>query len=174
MKFSATILALLAAALLSGCGTGPGPNGLVLDPVGPALLPSTPMTDSVSPNGTLVVYSAYRRNADFNARDRNRPEYSDYEIFSSAGALQQRIHNNSGTILQEVVPVTLPAGKYKVKARANGHGFVVIPVVIEAGRSTVVHLEGGGFWPNESVFNQTNAVRLPDGLVIGWKARPDL
>jgi len=174
MKFSALFLVLLTAALLSGCATGSGPNGLVLDPVGPALPHPVQMTRSVSTNGTLVVYSAYRRNADFNARDGNRPEYSDYKIFSSAGAFQQRIHNNSGNILQDVLPVTLPAGKYKVKARANGHGLVIIPVVIEAGQSTVLHLEGGGFWPNESAFNQTNAVRLPDGLVIGWKARPDL
>jgi len=174
MKFSAPFLVLLTTALLSGCATGSGPNGLVLDPVGPAMLPPAQMTSSVSPTGTLVVYSAYRRNADFNARDCNRPEYSDYEIFSNAGVFQQRIHNNSGTILQDVVPVTLPAGKYKVKARANGYGIVTIPVVIEARQNTVLHLEGGGFWPNESVFNQTNAVRLPDGLVIGWKAQPKL
>jgi hypothetical protein len=174
MKLSATLLALLTAALLSGCVTGRSPNSLVLDPVGPAMLPPFQMTSSVSTNGTLVVYSAYRRNADFNARDPYRPEYSDYEIFFEDGQLQQRIHNNTGTILQDVVPVGLPAGKYQVKARANGYGFVIIPVIIKASQSTVLHLEGGGFWPDESVFNQTNAVRLPDGLVIGWKAQPEL
>jgi hypothetical protein len=168
MKSSSNILAFLAIAFLYGCATSHGPNGLVLDTVGPAM-PPTQMTRSVSANGTLAVYSAYRRNADFNARDPYRPEYSDYKIFFPDGRLQQSVHNNSGTILQDVVPVVLPAGKYQVKARANGYGFVIIPVVIKANQTTVLHLEGGGFWPDESGFNQTNAVRLPDGLIIGWK-----
>jgi len=35
----------------------------------------------------LVVYSAYEVNADFNARDPRRPEYSDYRIFTADGNL---------------------------------------------------------------------------------------
>jgi hypothetical protein len=46
--------------------------------------------------------------------------------------------------------------------------------VITPRQYTVVHLEGDGFWPDESVFNKTNAVRLPDGVIIGWKAAPEL
>jgi hypothetical protein len=76
-------------------------------------------------------------------------------------------------MLQDAVPVELSPGKYQVKARANGYGFVTIPVIVESGQTTTLHLEGGGFWPNESGFNQTNAVRLPDGLIIGWKAKPN-
>jgi hypothetical protein len=30
------------------------------------------------------------------------------------------------------------------------------------------------FWPDEPAFNQTNPMRLPDGLVIGLKAAPGL
>jgi hypothetical protein len=125
-------------------------------------------------NGTLVVYSAFRRNADFNALDPNRPEYSDYKIFDTDGKLLQRVHNNSGTILQDAVPVELSPGKYNVVARANGYGYVTIPVMIVAQQDTILHLEGGGFWPNESAFNQTNAVRLPDGQIVGWKAAASL
>jgi hypothetical protein len=88
--------------------------------------------------------------------------------------LLQKVHNNSGTILQDAVPVELPPGEYKVIALANGYGFVTVPVRIEPHQNTILHLEGGGFWPDESVFNQTNAVRLPDGLIIGWKAASDL
>ena len=128
---------------------------------------------STSTTGTLLVYSAYEVNADFNARDPNRPEYSDYTIFTPDGKLLQKVHNNSGTILQEAVPVELPPGKYNVSALANGYGFVTIPVIVESGQTTILHLEGGGFWPNESVFDQTNAVRLPDGQIIGWRAAPD-
>ena len=169
MKFTFIPLVLLTGMLLAGCSTHPTANGLMLDAVGPDLSPMQ-STCATGTNGLLVVYSAYRRNADFNARDPYRPEYSDYEIFSSAGVFQQRVHNNSGTILQEVMPVSLPAGQFKVKARANGYGFVIVPVVITPGQTTTLHLEGGGNWPNPSIFNQTNAVRLPDGIIVGWKA----
>ncbi len=156
---------IMAGALLSGCATEK--NGLALDTVGPPL--SQP-TAANSTNGTLVVYSAYEVNADFNRRDPYRPEYSDYRIFSTDGKLLRKIHNNSGTILQDPVPVELPAGKYRVIARANGYGYVTVPVIVEAQQSTILHLEGGGSWPDESVFNQTNAVRLPGGQVVGWRA----
>lgn len=172
MKAPLNLIMILASVLLTGCATSKG-SKLVLDTVGPPISQRTTMS-STSTNGTLLVYSAFRRNADFNSRDPYRQEYSDYEISTTDGKLLQCVHNNSGTILQEAVPVVLPVGKYQVKARANGYGFVTVPVIIAAQQSTVLHLEGGGFWPDESVFNQTNAVRLPDGLIIGWKAAPNL
>jgi hypothetical protein len=166
MKAFFTLMLILAIAVLSGCAIGK--NELALDPVGPS--PDQPATGN-STNGTLVVYSAFKRNADFGSRDPNSPEYSDYKIFTTDGKLLQKVHNNSGTILQEAVPVELSIGKYHVMAHANGYGrYVVVPIVIAAGQTTILHLEGGGFWPDESAFNKTNAVRLPDGLVIGWKA----
>jgi hypothetical protein len=169
MKTSLTLIAIAAGALLSGCATGK--NGLALDTVGPP--PFSPAaTGSTLTGGTLVVYSAFKRNADFNALDPNRPEYSDYKILTTDGKLLQRVHNNSGTILQDVVPVALPPGKYNVVARANGYGYVTVPIMIVAQQNTILHLEGGGSWPDESAFNQTNAVRLPDGLIVGWKAAP--
>lgn len=158
---------MVAGALLTGCATGN--NRLVLDRVGPD--PSLPqITGAATTNGCLVVYSAYRRGADFNSRDSHLPEYSDYRVFSNAGEFPRHIHNNSGDSMQSVVPVTLPAGEYKVKVRANGYGYVIVPVVILPNQTTILHLEGDGNWPNPSVFNQTNAVRLPDGLIVGWKA----
>jgi hypothetical protein len=172
MRLFFSLLMISAVNLLSGCTTGNGSN-FILDTVGPPMSQPTTMS-STSTKGILLVYSAFRRNADFNARDPYRQEYSDYDVFTADGALLQRVHNNSGTILQDAVQVELPPGKYTVKARANGYGFVSVPVIIIAQQSTVVHLEGGGFWPDESVFNQTNAVRLPDGLVIGWKAASNL
>ncbi len=164
MKTYFTLIAIITVALLSGCATGS--NGLALDTVGPPL--TQPMGAS-STNGTLVVYSAYEVNADFNARDPNRPEYSDYKIFTTDGKLLQRVHNNSGTILQDPVSVKLQPGKYNVVARANGYGFVAVPVMIAAHQNTILHLEGGGSWPDESAFSQTNAVRLPDGQIVGWR-----
>lgn len=164
MKTLLVLTLIAVSATLSGCTTDQ--KGPVLDTVGPPMSHSSPAT---STNGTLLVYSAYEVNADFNARDPNSPEYSDYKILTTDGKLLQRVHNNSGTILQDAVPVELRPGKYCVRARANGYGFVTIPVIIESRQTSTLHLEGGGFWPNESVFNQTNAVRLPDGQIIGWR-----
>ena len=165
MKAFLTFKIVAAGVLLAGCATGK--SGITLDAVGP--FPGQPAAVS-SANGTLVVYSAYQVNADFNSRDPYRPEYSDYKIFTTDGKLLQRVHNNSGTILQDPGSVELPTGKYRVIARANGYGYVTVPVIVEAQQSTILHLEGGGSWSDKSALGHTDAVRLPDGQVVGWRA----
>jgi hypothetical protein len=170
MKSVPTFCALAISALLSGCASDR--NALVLAPVGPR--PGQSFTASSSTNGTLVVYSAYDVGANWNARDPRRPVYSDYKIFSRDGNLLRAVHNDSGTILQYPASVELPVGKYRIAANANGYGRITIPVVIKACQTTVLHLEGGGSWPNKAEFNQTNAVRLPDGQIIGGRAATNL
>jgi len=160
-----TLQLVAAGILLSGCATGQ--SGMTLDTVGP--VPARLAVVS-STSGALVVYSAYEVGADFNSCDPYRPEYSDYRIFTADGELLRRVHNNSGTILQDPATMQLPAGKYRVVAWANGYGLVTVPVIVVAGRLTAVHLEGGGSWPDRAAFNQTNAVRLPDGQIVGWRA----
>ncbi len=166
MKRMIILSLTVAGAWLSGCATSDR-TWLVLDTVGPAPVQTAAAN---STNGTLMVYSAYEANADFNARDPYRHEYSDYWIFSASGTSRQRVQNSSGTILQRPQAVELPVGIYRVKAQANGYGLVTVPVMIRAGCDTIVHLEGGVRWPVPSGFNQTNAVRLPDGEIVGWKA----
>jgi len=151
--------------LLSGCATSK--NGTVLDRVGPA--PASPPFSADAP-GTLLVYSAYEVNADFNSRDPHRPHYSNYRILSTDGNLLQRVHNNSGTLLQRPTEVNLPPGTYSIVARANGYGTVTVPVLIAPGQETILHLEGGAKWPNPKAFNPANDVRLPDGDIVGWKS----
>jgi hypothetical protein len=165
MKTFLTFNIIAAGVLLAGCATGR--SGITLATVGPVSVQPAAIS---STNGTLVVYSAFEVNADFNSRDPYRPEYSDYRIFTIGGKLLQRVHNNSGTILQDPVPVELSAGKYRVIARANGYGYVTVPIIIEARQSTILHLEGGVSWSDKSVSGQTNTVRLPDGQVVGWRA----
>jgi len=155
-----TFIVTMAGALLSACATG---NGLALDTEGPSL-PQPTVANST--DGILIAYSAYEANADFDSRSPDLPEYSHYNILTADGKLQ-RVCNNSGTILQDPVSVELPPGKYQVIARANGYRSVTVPVLIVTQRSTVLHLEGRNFWPSESAFHQTNAVRLPDVQIIG-------
>lgn len=156
----------LTGTLLAGCAS---PNNRsVLNPVGPA--PSSAGNDQ-SATGILVVYSAYEVNADFNSRDPNRPEYSDYKIYSNDGKLLERVHNNSDTIFQDPRRVTMPAGSYRVVALSDGFGRVTIPVTIATSRTTMVRLEGN--WSASYHFNDTNAVRLPDGQVVGYRSKLD-
>ena len=151
--------------LLAGCTTFH--NGMVLEGVGPG--PASTV-NATAADGTLMVFSAYDVNADFNSRDAHRPVYSDYRILTADGKLQQRVHNDSGTMLQRPMGVELPPGQYRIVAAANGYGMVTVPVTIAAGQTTILHLQGGSTWPNQAAFNQTNAVRLPDGGIVGWKS----
>jgi hypothetical protein len=164
------ILSMVTAGVLfSGCAMGK--SGLVLDTVGP-MPGQTGAANSI--NGRLVVYSAEEVGADFNSRDPYRPEYSDYSIYATDGHLLRRVRNDSGTILQDPMTVRLPPGKYTIKAKANGYGYVTVPVVIQVRQTTVLHLEGGDGWSDDSVFNQTNAVRLPDDQIVGFKDTSNL
>jgi len=169
MKTIFTLRLLMASAVFSGCTTSK--PGLVLDAVGPPMSKSVATTAT---NGTLLVYSAYEVNPNFTSRDPYGQKHSNYKIFNPQGDLIQIVHNDTGTMLQDAVPIELPPGNYRVRAHANGYlGEVTVPVVVAAHQDTILHLEGGGGWPDESSFNQTNAVRLPNGTVIGWKAAAD-
>jgi hypothetical protein len=64
-------------------------------------------------------------------------------------------------------------GPYRVAARANGYGEVIVPVVIRANQVTTVHLEGSPAWPNGRELTKSDPVRLPDGEMAGWRARSD-
>ena len=136
---SITLAALTAAGLcLAGCANSS--NNLTFDTVGPA-----PVSDQApSPDtGSLLVYSAYEVNADFNNEDPYRHEYSNYRICTEDGKLLQFVKNDNGTPMGNPNTIHLPAGKYRVLAHANGRGTVSVPVIIENGRITAVHLENG-------------------------------
>lgn len=168
-------LLLLAGILAAGCA---GPSArLSLAPVGP---PPGGQAPAPATGGSLVVYSACESipnlslevsgsESDVETCSDNQ-EYSAYEILSADGKHLRKVQNNAGTVLLHPQQVALPAGKYTVSARSFHYGRVAVPVVIAAGQTTVLHLEGESFWPAESGFNQTNTVRLPDGQVIGWRA----
>ena len=150
--------------LLFGCVTGK--SGLVLDTVGP----STARPLAVHPStGALTFYSAFDVNADFNSRDPDRAEYSNYRIYSQDGKLLQRVQNDNGSNFGSPAEVRLAPGKYRVVARANGFGTVTFPVVVSRDRVTTVHLEGSHSGNSTYNNNQNDTVRLPDGDIVGWR-----
>jgi len=66
---------------------------------------------------------------------------------------------------QQPQTVRLGSGKYVIVAESSSYGRVHVPVVIELGQVTEIHLDGA--WtpaPDRTL------VRLPDGEPIGWTA----
>ena len=163
MKASLTVL-LAASALLPGCASSP--RGLVLDPVGPPLTRPA----AAGSQGTLVVFSAFAVHGPGPSEPDYHRHYSDYRIFSAGGQFLQNVPNDAGPTGEDPAGVKLPAGTYRVVARANGYGLVTVPVVIATDQVTTVHLEGSATWPNQTAFTSDNTVHLPDGQVAGWRA----
>jgi len=121
--------------LLCGCAS-PRRSEIVLDAVTPETSPARVIPDS----SALVVYTAPDPHAHFDGTSYHM-YYSDYDVRSEDGTLVRKVHNDSGTAVEGPVQVRLPAGRYRVHARANGYGWVIVPVVIEQGKVTTVHLD---------------------------------
>lgn len=146
--------------ILAGCLSTR--NTVVLDEVGPPR-----HEHQNSGNGTLIVYSAYDSTSNDWESDAYGRWYTNYSIANKDGSDSRKIKNT--TPEDEPEEVSLLPGQYIVRAEANGYGTVTVPVRVEAGGTTVIHLEGSYSWPGE-VPSGSAAVKLPDGEVIGWKS----
>jgi hypothetical protein len=152
-KSAIPLASALIVFLLAGCGTTP--QLVVLPTVGPDTVAS-PQTQS---SGVLQVYSArapadtdmnfdeFFANDDFGGNSFPvEPAHTDYTIYTQAGQVFQRVHNARNLDDPQPSLVTLPGGTYRIEAQmkdANpGTVPVVVPVIIEAGRVTQVHLDG--------------------------------
>ena len=155
---------MLFSAALPWAGCVSDGHGLVLAPVGPPVY-----QPSGRANGSLIVYSAYDQVAHPNSLPYRRI-HSDYSILGMDNKPLQTVHNDNGTSAEGPKEVVLPAGRYRVVARANGYGAVTVPVVIGANQTTTMHLEGGNAWRGKAPAGQANPVRLPGGEIVGWRA----
>jgi len=180
MKCIDSIVALGAVLLLAGCASTR--TVAVVEPVGPAPASSTkPMAQ-----GSLQVYSAREKEPvavgdmewewDYNLA--NSPftyglAHTDYAILTQAGESFRYVRNAHNSADPTPAVVTLLPGRYEIKAQAEGHSGelanVIIPVAVEPGKLTVVHLSGN--WKPDQQFSNDDVVRLPDGQIAGWLAR---
>ncbi len=148
---------IVAALLIASCST----EITVSDTVGPARqLPAEEF-------GRLVVYSAML----VGGGPADDPDYfvhTNYTLIDVAGTKCEVI-NQGGVRGEDARSLPLAPGRYQVRA-AGSQGMVVVPVLIVAGRTTVVDLDG-------AVLGRTDTrtgdwVRLPDGQAIGWRPMP--
>jgi hypothetical protein len=95
-------------------------------------------------------------------------KYTNYQIDAADGTLFKEVPNND----QEPTRVILPKGTYTVVARSDASGMVSVPVAIETGKTTVLHLEREKDSKEAAAGTRSvDLVRLPNGQPIGFRAR---
>lgn len=152
---------LLSAGLFSvlvGCSSTP----VALAPVGP----NPAGLERPASDGQLQVFTSL-----IGRSEGNNPAWSQhtgYYIFDLNGRLIKHVHNTIGRYAEAPSRVMLPAGKYLVKAQANDYFWVSVPVTIERGRTTRIHLDDN--WKLPADASKSELVSLPNGNPVGWRA----
>ena len=159
MKTLKNSFCILLAAAFAGCATR-SPVA-VNQPVGPDL--AQPRVKLNPGQGQLVVFTALEL---MNTLDSYHPAHTRYVIYDSNGKLLRRVDNRSGSFYQDPATISLPAGTYKVEGRATNSGVVLVPVIIEQNKTTVVDLEGSTL-PQHRPTGAGQWIRLPNGQVVG-------
>ena len=166
MKINTTFVLLGLVPLLASCTSPP----IALAPVGPA-----PFAGGFSSNGTggLQVFSCLEEEND----DQNQgssgasPSWyqrTDYNIYDATGKLVKHVDNTTGHYATSPRLVSLPPGKYTVRALDKDWQSVSVPVVIKPGLTTEVHL--GKTWEPPAGAEKNEIVSGPDGHPVGWRA----
>lgn len=157
MKASISLMLGAVLALLPGLVSA----APVLAAVGPN--PYAPQT--VSTGGHLEVFSALEGHSEGD----NPPWYqhADYYLLDRQGRELRHVYNVVGYYAQAPRPVALSAGQYLVKAPAKNGCWLEVPVVIEPGRTTRVHLDGD--WKYPAGTPGAALVDSPAGYPVGWR-----
>jgi hypothetical protein len=144
--------------LLLGCST----MHVAVAPVGPN---PAGERNPAEKNGRLQVFSVFVGHSEGDNPTWYR--HADYDLFTSEGRPVQHVDNAIGHYERAPRLVALPPGKYVVKAAANDYLRVEVPVVIEPGRITRVHLDGA--WRPAAGVPNAEVVCGPDGQPVGWR-----
>jgi hypothetical protein len=138
MRAASIFACLISVAALAGCALRPP---LVLhDPV----VPQSSRLARHRTDGDLVVFSATRVGWYAQAE---YPVYTDYTIYTKDNNVLRRVDNSMGSFNGYPARVTLHPGEYRVKALEAGGRYALVPVIIAAGETTVVSLDGTGGKP---------------------------
>jgi hypothetical protein len=164
MKKQFVILTAGILAITSGCST---PTALRV-----AVGPDPSIVKNVDTDGTLRVFSATEEENDVGF-ETPYDQRTDYYIYAANGKEIRRVlNNNKGHFEDRPRGIRLPPGTYRIKALAAvGLGeWVIVPVVIEPGRTTGVHLNG--HWRPPANTPKDELVPSPAGFPMGWRAVP--
>ena len=163
MKSVSILLGAGLVSLLAGCASTP----IALAPVGP-----NPVgIEGMASQGELQVFSSLTEQSDNQNQGSDDPvwyQHTGYGIYSLDGKLVERVDNAKGHYSEAPLRVSLPAGRYLVRAEAEDYVSVEVPVVIERGRTTRVHLDDN--WKLAPGTPGRELVSLPNGNPVGWRA----
>lgn len=105
-------------------------------------------------------------------KDCEDPAHTDYTLCSQDGKSLRRVKNSTHPQDEQPNLLRLAPGNYRVRAQSEGpdgmRATVVVPVRIEAGRTTRVHLLAP--WTPNQALAGGDLVRLPNGQPVGWRA----
>ena len=87
------------------------------------------------PEGYLMVYSATDPSDDGGTL---YYAHSSYSIYTAAGKLFKIVGNQISRSDEIPTLVTLPVGSYTIEVRSENRGYVRLPIMVLAGRRTVV------------------------------------
>jgi hypothetical protein len=151
----------VVASLQSSCASKP----LALAPVGPDA-GSQPLRMA---QGRLQVFSATEKSIPFGSDD---PTFfnlhTGYEIYDADGKSVKFVMNHASDQDEWPDTVGLAPGNYRILAASTWRGQVSVPVLIEQGKTTVVHLDNNWFPAKNAGSN--SLVYLPNGEAVGWSA----
>jgi hypothetical protein len=147
---------------LAGCSVF---HYVALRPVGPN--PTAPI--EAQQQGILEVYTADTKPV--GGQFPREPLHTDYTI-SCDTWFCERVHNVRSQDDARPKLVSLEPGNYTVEAQASntnsGTFATMVPVVIKAGRTTKIYLDGE--WQPGGPSMGAQLVRLPTGAPVGWYA----
>lgn len=151
-----TLVSAAMISFLAGCASKP----TAIAPVGPG--PASHQTSNS--RGFLKVYSETETH-EIGGNSYYYP-HTGYAVYAESGVCLKRVANHVGDMDELPMLVAMPVGHYTVVAESAAYGRVRVPVVIEAGRTTNVHLNRDfGKQPQSSA---DELVRMPDGEIVGW------
>jgi hypothetical protein len=164
MRVYTALFLLGIIPLLESCASHP----ITLAPVGP-----NPYAGGTSDVGTgqLQVFSSLAEQSDNQnqgSKDAVWYQHTDYNVYDARGKLVKHVDNTVGHYEKAPRLVSLPAGQYIVSAQSRDALSVKIPVVIERGRTTKVHLDEN--WRLPPSTPNTEVVSAPGGYPVGWRA----
>jgi hypothetical protein len=171
-------LMILTAVWFGAQAAEAAPQVIELNQVGP----DPALAAQHSSDGLLQVYTARERAPiDINAEvffcnnDFGKNEFllgtsrTAYAIYDQENHLVRRVRNTTGLNDPNPTLVQLSPGVYRIKAEAADSGnvtlTVMVPVCVQAGLTTALHLDGNC---SPASIEGNEPVRLPNGSFVGW------
>jgi hypothetical protein len=181
MKSIRFISAAVLVLIVAGCATAPP---VVLKTVGPnpsgsanqaatGQLEVFSALDQTEPGGMSLSFpegGSYWYGIQGEEGNRFGYQHTDYVIYNLDGRRVRHVLNTVNPYEPTPRVVTLPPGKYIVEAKARDAKRVRVPVEVEAGRMSKIHLDDN--WKLPVNTPKDELVSLPSGSPVGWRAEP--